>query len=93
MIVLLRGPTDTYDITSLFSFESIRAETSLVNSFLYMQDEVFLYTEAISLRIRSSSVPSGKGGQHSGRVGRKTEETKREKTPNCHVAITVCFDR
>lgn len=40
MTALLHGPIDTCDITSLFSFESIRAETSLVNSFLYMQNNL-----------------------------------------------------
>lgn len=68
-------------ITSLFSFESIRAETSLVNSFLYMQDEVFLYTEAISLWIRSSSVPSGKGGNIVEELGEKLKKPRERKHP------------
>jgi len=81
MIVLLSGPIDTYDITSLFSFESIRTETSLVNSFLYMQNKVFLYTEAISLWIWSSSVPSRKGGNTVEELGEKQKKPRERKHP------------
>lgn len=81
MIVLLSGPIDTYDITSLFSFESIRAETSLVNSFLYMQNKVLLYNKAISLWIWSSLVPFRKGGNRVEKFGEKQKKPKARKHP------------
>lgn len=91
MIVLLSGPIDTYDITSLFSFESIRAETSLVNSFLYMQNKVFLYTEAISLWIWSSSVPSRKGGNTVEELGEKQKKPRERKHPNAMLPTLFCL--
>lgn len=81
MIVLLSGPIDTYDITSLFSFESIRAKTSLVNSFLYMQNKVLLHNKAISLWIWSSLVPFRKGGNRVEKFGEKQKKPKARKHP------------
>lgn len=51
----------------------------MVNSFLYMKNKIFLHNKAVSLWILSLSVPFRKGGQHSGKAGRKMEGTKKER--------------
>lgn len=51
-----------------------------------MKNKIFLHNKAVSLWILSLSVPFRKGGQHSGKAGRKMEGTKKEETFSCQVA-------